>query len=340
MVETEEEKLAAMDPRERKRTLEQLAQGNPDNPAYPVLLANAAWEDRDRRNALRWSTRALELDSSLGAMQVLRTRVLFADRKCDEAFAAEADIAADLIPVDDDWKAGRFVCLAEMKDWSRAAEMIPLLPDPIQDRAEVRRAIGRLNDALAKEKRDADARAKREQEERERSEGTEPGVVRASRPPLSGANRNEQPPGEGRPTQTTAAPATTPAIEPEPTGATASLARVTTALREGQQMIGNGRYRDAEQHFYDAIVKDPGSRELRLALLEAATLARDWKTADSQIPLVSPFADREARHLFYAAVTKWELDQRDAARELMRRAKPRLTSSRYVDQYVRRILGE
>ncbi len=324
MVETEEQKLAAMDPRERKRRLELLAESNPDNPAYPVLLANAAWEDRDRRNALRWSTRALELDSSLGAMQVLRTRVLFADRKCDEAFAAEADIAADLIPADDDWKANRFVCLAEMKDWSRAAEMIPLLPDPIQDRAEVRRAIGRVNDALAKEKREAEERAKREAV-----------VARASRPPLAEAKPNEQP---ASPQATSNAATTTP--EPAGPAATASLARVTTALRHGQELIANGRYRDAEHHFYDAIVKDPGSRELRLALLEAATLARDWKTADSQIALVSPFADREARHLFYAAVTKWELDQRDEARELMRRAKPRLASSRYVDQYVRRILGE
>lgn len=334
MVETEEEKLAAMDPRERKRTLEQLAQGNPENPAYAVLLANTAWDERDRRNALRWATRALELDSSLGAMKVLRARVLFADRRCDEALAAEADLGAH-VPTDAEWTADRFVCLAETKEWERASEMMPLLPDAVQERGEVRRAIGRVNDALAKEKREAEDAARREAAEQERREETE-------RQKREGAERAEAPRAEPEELRNVVTSPSTTAQPKEATApaATASLARVATALREGQELIGNGRYRDAEHHFYAAIVRDPGSRELRLALLEAATLARDWKTADSQIPLVSPFADREARHLFYAAVTKWELDQRGEARELMRRARPRLSSSRYVDQYVRRILGE
>ncbi len=324
MVETEEEKLAALEPRERKRRLELLAQSNPDNPAYPVLLANAAWEERDRRNALRWATRALELDASLGAMRVLRARVLFADRRCEEALAAEADLGAGLVPSDSEWSADRFVCLAEINDWSRASQLIPALPDAVRKRSDVRRAIGRVNDALA-------GRSGKRRTARAAKRPSEVWRGRPARPSPAPPRRadGEQPRNAERSAGRAAGRCRVPVARADHDGAPRGAALVTS-----------GKYRDAEHHFYDAIVKDPGSRELRLALLEAAALARDWKTAESQIPLVMPIADREARHLFYAAVVKWETGNREEARELMLRAKPRLAGSAYVDQYLKKVLSE
>ena len=88
-----------------------------------------------------------------------------------------------------------------------------------------------------------------------------------------------------------------------------------------------------------AVAADPQDRELRKALLEAASLTKDWTTAATQVGLISPFQAGEEAWMFYAAVALHETGSGDEARKLAERALPRLDRSAFVDFYARRILG-
>ncbi|MGH9459357.1 MAG: hypothetical protein ACRD2J_17105 [Thermoanaerobaculia bacterium] len=297
LVPTEEEKLAALPPRERRRRLEQLVREEANKALWPAMLAELALADRERRDALRWSTAALELDSGMTRARIVRARVLLEMRSCEEALATIAQLGGAM-PRSDQTVADHFLCLVETREYDRAAEMVRSLPDEVQARRDIRAAVARIDEARV-------ARAE------------------AERP----ARREPEPRLETRATE----PAETP---------TQALARLTSALREGQRLIATGRYPEAAIHYGEALESDPGNRQLRLALLEAATLARDFATAEAQLPLVSPLRDTEAKYLFYAAVARYEAGDLSEAQDLMARARPRLASSPYVDDYVRKILGE
>ncbi len=89
-----------------------------------------------------------------------------------------------------------------------------------------------------------------------------------------------------------------------------------------------------------AVAKDPKNRDLRKELLEAAYLAKDWETGASQIAALEPFQDGEEPWMFYASVSAWEIGRQDAARTLLRRARPRISDDPFVDLYTKKILGK
>ncbi len=88
-----------------------------------------------------------------------------------------------------------------------------------------------------------------------------------------------------------------------------------------------------------AVAANPGDRELRKALLEAASLTKDWSTAATQVGFIGPFQPGEEAWMFYAAVALHETGSGDEARKLAERAVPRLHQSPFVDFYARKILG-
>lgn len=106
---------------------------------------------------------------------------------------------------------------------------------------------------------------------------------------------------------------------------------------EARREIAAGAYAVAEKRLYEAVQVSPSNRELRLLLLEAATLAKDFRTAAAQIPLAAPFGPGEENYAFYAAVSAYETGRREQAREFLAVAKDRIRSRPWVDYYVRRI---
>jgi hypothetical protein len=116
--------------------------------------------------------------------------------------------------------------------------------------------------------------------------------------------------------------------------------RVGATLSQAKKMMSANRPADAQRLLRDELVKTPGSRELRLAMIEASCLARDWRTGEAQVGLVEPFRKGEDRYRFYAAVVLFETGKVEPAKTLMAQAAPSLAPSPYVDHYVKVILGE
>jgi len=103
------------------------------------------------------------------------------------------------------------------------------------------------------------------------------------------------------------------------------------------RLIAEGRSREAVPLLSDAVTREPGRRDLRILLLQAATLSANWPVGATQVTALKPFLDGEVVPMFYGAVALFETGRLTEARELLDRALPRLTRSAYVDQYARRI---
>ncbi|MCA1734152.1 MAG: hypothetical protein LC732_11185, partial [Acidobacteria bacterium] len=293
MVETEEEKLARLEPRQRRAAIEQKLRSQPDDPRWPAMMAEIEWAGGKQRAARRQATRALELDPSLVGPRWLLARALLADRRCEDALTELRNLPAGLVEEDQSIVDERFVCHVEMSEWEAAALLETRLGDEVLGRRDIRAARARLAQNAASEE------------------------------PPAAAEESEE---------------SLPLVEAEPVSGAEVEKRVEGALAASGVHLTARRYRQAEEVLYAAVRRDPSSRRLRLALLEAATLARDWPTGAAQVKLLEPIEDAEGRYLFYAGVVKYETGQLDEAKEYMRRARTRINSSRYVDDYMTRVL--
>jgi protein involved in temperature-dependent protein secretion len=124
--------------------------------------------------------------------------------------------------------------------------------------------------------------------------------------------------------------------EPSPADAAAAS---RAALAESRRLVLAGKAAEAERTLNDALRADPGNRDLRLALLEAACLNRSYKAAVAQLSLVEPLGDNEGPSLFYAAVALYETGHSKEARSYLGRAMPNV-SGLLVDEYSTKILGQ
>jgi tetratricopeptide (TPR) repeat protein len=145
------------------------------------------------------------------------------------------------------------------------------------------------------------------------------------------------------------APPAPPALPtPNPTAApTATPTAVSTApptstsaatLAESKNLVTQGRYVENLRKLVAAVAADPKDRGLRKALIEGASLTKDWGTAVAQLDLLRPFVDGEEPFMFYGAVALYESGRAVEARELAEKALPRLARSPFVDYYARRIV--
>lgn len=293
MVETEEEKLSKLEPRQRRAAVEQKLRSQPDDPRWPAMMAEMEWAGGNQRAARRHATRALELDPSLVGPRWVIARALLADRRCEDGIAELRNLPAGLVEEEQSIVDERFICLVELSEWEAASLLETRLGDEVLGRRDIRAARARLAQNAASAEPPAEA---------EELEGSLP---RVDSEPVSGAEVER---------------------------------RVEAALAASRAHLTARRYRPAEEILYAAVRRDPSSRRLRLALLEAATLARDWPTGAAQVKLLEPIEDAEGRYLFYAGVVKYETGQLEEAREYMQRARTRINSSRYVDDYMTRIL--
>jgi len=129
-------------------------------------------------------------------------------------------------------------------------------------------------------------------------------------------------------------------VAPRPAAAPASTVSTADLLDLTHNLVHEGKFEDAYRRLHTAVDADPGSRPLRLALLEAAVLSKEWKTAVAQVAKVSPLAAGEEIYMFYSSVALYENGQKDEARPLMERARNRMAPSPMVNYYVKTILGE
>lgn len=128
-----------------------------------------------------------------------------------------------------------------------------------------------------------------------------------------------------------------PRSEPVQSLARRPAAAEDTILAQGRRLIRNRRLGEAERFFYAELTKQPERRDLRLALLEAATLYGDWDTAVSQTRLLEPFGDGEETAMFYAAAALYERGRMAEAKKYIAMARPQLRMRPYVKFYVERI---
>ncbi len=110
-------------------------------------------------------------------------------------------------------------------------------------------------------------------------------------------------------------------------------------LGDARRFIADRRPGEAVKVLEAAVAQGPQRRDVRLALLQAAVFASDWKTGVMQIAALRPFRDSEAAYTFYAAVALYESGKRTEARELLVPVRTRLARSTWVDDYSKKILG-
>ena len=133
-------------------------------------------------------------------------------------------------------------------------------------------------------------------------------------------------------TPSATAPPTTRDRRPAPSSTSALLGRT-------RSMVQQGNFSEAVAELRKGVDAEPGNRSYRLALLEAAVLAKDWRTASSQLAAVNPLKAGEELYMFYTSVTLFETGRAGEARNLMERARGRMNSSPLVDYYIKAVLG-
>jgi len=144
LVETEEQRIAKLPPREREKAYEAAAKREPKNARWPLALAREAASTDDSRAVILWSSKALELqptdvDARALRAHALATRGDWSAARADLDALPAAELSARPVLV-----ADRFVCLVELKDWGPAREAARVVPASQAGRADVARAQQKL----------------------------------------------------------------------------------------------------------------------------------------------------------------------------------------------------
>lgn len=320
---------AEMTPEQRRRYLEGKASSEPSNPEWPLTLARDARDRGDTKAALKWTDKALRADAKSAEAHAIRLAI-FTARKDDSKALAELRAMPD-----EAWSeipgivADAFVVFTRTKNEAQADAIATRISEADLERTDVAAAMESWRARMASSSAAAQAPsssspASTESETSAPAEPTSPEPQKATPPatPVAGAPDV---------LDTPARPATG--------SFTGTQDRVSAALMAAKKLTNANQPVDAQKVLRDELRRTPESRELRLALLEASCLARDWRTGASQISMVEPFRTTEDRYRFYAAVVLFETGRADEAKPIMAEAAPRLASSPFVDHYVKLILG-
>ncbi|HQR47047.1 MAG TPA: tetratricopeptide repeat protein [Thermoanaerobaculia bacterium] len=327
MVETEEQRLAKLPPKERQKALEAKAAAEPRNPVWPLQLARAAAERGDAKATIRWADKVLEIDERQSEALTLRTRARMARGDYLGALADLKAIPSERVAAESALTADLFVCLVETGDLDAARVVLANVPMDQRSRKDVAAASRRVPT------------------EKEAPRQVEPPAPPVVVPPPPQATATPAPTRTSTPQPTaTQAPTHTPAPPPPPT-ATPTPTPVPTRsiekeLTEARELLKGGRYAEARALLAPLAKSDPKNREANKLLLEAALLTRDWKLCAAEAAALEPFLDGEEPSMFYAAVGLYETGNVEGARTLLERARPRIESAPFVDYYTKKILGK
>jgi tetratricopeptide (TPR) repeat protein len=284
----------------------------------PAADRRRALESAARRDpsSARWpallAVEALERGDAKAA-EKWADKALSIDPKAADALQARAraryargDFAASLqdisaLPpgsVTPELAGDRFVALVETRDWTSADAAVAALPAAVADRPDVARSRQKLASARPGSRPAAPA-------------GPAPAAAPASAAPAPAA--------------------------PAPSAADLA-ARSREAILQSKRLVAAGKAVEANRLLLDAVAADPKNRELRLALLESATLSRAYPLAAAQLPVVTPFQKDDSASMFYAAIVLYETGKADEAKAYLERAMPNV-KGQLVDEYAPKILG-
>jgi tetratricopeptide (TPR) repeat protein len=326
MVETADQKITKLSPKDRERAFEAEADREPKSAKWPLALGRLALENGDAKKMQKWAERALALEPDNHEALALRAHAFAIRGNCDGAFP---DLKT-LTPEDRaKWPmlfADDFVCLASRKDWPAAAEAFAKIPADAGSRKDVDSAKGRLDKAQAAERAKLDKAQAAERAKLDKAQTAEQAKESPPEPP------------EPERTNTERAPEAPPSA-PAPRPADPSPGPPVPDLAESRKLLLAGRAADAEKQIRAIVASDPRRRDSRLALLEAACLAKDWSVAAEQIPLIVPFRDGEEPFEFYSAVVLFETGHPTEARRHLERARPKIMATPYTDYYSKKIFG-
>jgi hypothetical protein len=295
---------STLSPRERRRALESQAQKNPNDPRWSLALAREAAERADWSSTLRWASRVTEIDSANRDALVLRARAHGARHEYAALLVDAKALPDEIWSAQPDLAADRFVALVETGDVNGAKAAAANLPDKLRARGDVARAMKKL-------------------------------AARAPKQPTV-----ELPPSAASEPSRSATPKLQVREAENRSRNSFTTDSSDEVLARSRKMIASGHAADAERLIYAAIRKESDRRDLRLAFLEAASLAGDWRSAAAQIPLIEPFGGDEQVSMFYAAASLFEMGHPNEAKTYLNRALPSLSPGPMVDLYSQKILGE
>jgi hypothetical protein len=323
LVETEEQKIAKLPSRDRRKALETALRREPGNVAWPLGLARESAQRQDHKDVLRWTGKALQLASGNAEALALQAHARAALRECAKALADLKALPQGELGARPELRADRFACLVESKDWTGAEAALKLVPGDLMGRSDVAQAEQKLA-------------AERQRRNREIAASTQ---AAAKSPPTSPSKPPARTAGVA-PAKTLSAASEASPAEKNPAGDSPPRLseRISETLAESRRLVQGRKSSEAAKILLEALRSEPNNRELRLALLEASCLSGAWSRGTEQIPMVTPFAQQEALPMFYAAVVLYETGRAEEARGYMERALPRV-SGPFVDEYAKKILG-
>jgi tetratricopeptide (TPR) repeat protein len=144
LVETEEQKILRLSPRERIKALEEAHRREPAQARWPILLAREAASAGDSRGAVKWANRALEIDGRNAEALALRAHARVERGEFREALADLNALPPEELASRPELAADRFVSLAETGNLAEAAAALRSLPSGELAREDVARARRRL----------------------------------------------------------------------------------------------------------------------------------------------------------------------------------------------------
>lgn len=298
---SEMQKIAELPPAQRIAAYEAGAKREPKNPQWPLALAKEAASRELSADVIRWGTRVVELDPANREVRPLLAHARAARRECRDAFAVISGIDLQQNP---DVYADQASCFAYASRWKEADAALARVPERLRGRPDVKQTA----QLVARENENVKAQ--------EAARKTPPVTAKTA-------------PSQTRPTATV----------PQASSATPPPPKAADVIDAARKLVKDGKFSDAVRQLRPALQADPDNRALRLALLEASVLARDWRTASAQVPVVTPLAAGEELYMFYASVALYETGRRDEAKLFMEKARPRMVSSPMVDYYLRAVLG-
>ncbi|MGH9444114.1 MAG: hypothetical protein ACRD16_17760 [Thermoanaerobaculia bacterium] len=335
LVPTAEARIEDLPPPEREKAFRAQADRDPQNPAWPLELAKLAASQNEGKDVLKWAGKTLEISPGNADALALRGHEWTARSDYEKARADLSALPAERLDREPDLSADLFVCDVALKDWEAAQAIRPRLSEKSLDRKDVVRATNQLEKETTRARKEAERMAKQEVEKR----------AAAAPPPAEQVPAPPPPPSQPVPSSAvplSVPPPPTPETVPQTQGAPPASPPPEPPipeLSEIRQLIVSGRPAEAEKKLLALAATPPVRREIRLALLEAACLAKDWKTATAQLPALSPFREGEEPSMFYTAVVLYETGDADRAKPFLQKALPRIASTPYTQYYARKILG-
>jgi tetratricopeptide (TPR) repeat protein len=333
---SEAAKVADMPVERRNAAYEAGFRKSPRDLEWPLEAARNAAALRLDEDTIRWSKRVLAIDPRNAVVLPLIAHAHARRGECRDALARINGMQPGALSDHAELAGDQVVCLVKESKWSDADAALRKLPDSERSRTDVAKAAQEIAAHLSPALRPRPSAATTTTAPETAPAQARPRVLSTDSSITPAATTTQAPP------VTTNAPATaenSTSTQPAASAAVPVLRSTTDALAGAKSMVRSGRFADAAKLLQPAVVTDPRNRDLRLALLEASSLARDWRTAALQVTAATPFKSGEEASMFYAATALFETGKKEEARQLLERAKPRLPSTPLVDYYNRLILG-